>query len=136
MAEVPIQSAADAYQSVLEHVGATRPKRDAVDQRIVEQVRKGTVPGDTKQGIVTDVKQVGGYPEYKGEPVKDTDRDGMPDEWERKNGLDPNDPSDASKDCNGDGYANVEKYINGLDPKTKVDWKNLRNNRDPLKPAR
>jgi pectate lyase len=132
MAEVPVQTAAEAYDAVLKHVGATRPKRDAVDDRIIESVRKGTVPDGTKQGIITDVKQVGGYPQYKGEPVKDTDGDGMPDDWERRHGLDPNDPSDAAKDCNGDGYSNIEKYLNGLDPKKKVDWKDLRNNHDAL----
>jgi pectate lyase len=135
MAELPPQSATDAYDAVLANAGATHPKRDAVDRRIVEQVRKGTALADTKQGIVTDVKQVGGYPEYKGEPVKDTDRDGMPDEWETKHGLDPNDASDAAKDCNGDGYTNIEKYINGLDPAKKIDWKDLRNNRDALRPG-
>src|SRR5262245_20211474 len=81
MAEVPIQPAPEAYDSVLEHVGATRPRRDAVDRRIVEMVRKGTVTDQQRQGIVTDPGQVGGYPEYRGEPVKDSDGDGMPDEW-------------------------------------------------------
>ena len=38
----------------------------------------------------------------------------MPDEWEKANGLNPNDPSDANKDCTGDGYTNIEKYINGI----------------------
>src|SRR5262245_16041937 len=73
MAEVPFETAAEAYDSVLKHVGATLPKRDAVDRRVIEHVRKGTVLDGTKQGIITDVKQVGGYPEYKGEPVKDSD---------------------------------------------------------------
>jgi hypothetical protein len=136
MAPAPLQPAAEAYDAVLEHAGAALPRRDAVDRRIIDQVRKGTVPPGTKQGIVTDVKQVGGYPEYRGEPVKDTDRDGMPDEWERKCGLNPADPSDAAKDCNGDGYTNIEKYINGLDPRARVNWKDLRNNRDPLISAR
>jgi hypothetical protein len=132
MAEVPLQSAAEAYESVLAGAGATLPKRDAVDRRIIEQVRKGTAPAGTKQGIITDVRQVGGYPEYRGEPVKDSDGDGIPDWWELKYGLDPNDPSDAAKDCNGDGYTNIEKYINGLDPTKKVDWTDRRNNRNPL----
>jgi hypothetical protein len=132
MARVPTQTAAEAYESVLQHAGATRPKRDAVDRRILEQVRNGTVTFKARQGIITDVKQVGGYPEYGGEPVKDTDGDGMPDAWERKYGLNPNDPSDAAKDGTGDGYTNIERYINGLDPRTKVDWKDLRNHRDPL----
>ncbi len=136
MAKVPTQTAAEAYDAVLEHAGATRPKRDGVDRRIIEQARKGTVTDESRQGIITDVTQVGGYPEYKGEPVKDTDGDGMPDKWERTYGLNPNDPSDAAKDCNGDGYTNIEKYLNGLDPRTEVDWKDLRNNRDPLMEAR
>jgi pectate lyase len=132
MAEVPLQTASEAYDSVLAHAGATLPKRDAVDRRVIEQVRKGTAPADTKQGIITDVKQVGGYPEYKGDPAKDSDGDGIPDWWELKYGLDPNDPSDAAKDGNGDGYTNIEKYLNGIDPGKKVDWKDPRNNRDPL----
>lgn len=132
MAEIPIQPAREACDVVLEHAGATRPKRDAVDLRIIEQVRKGTAGKESIQGIITDIKQVGGYPAYNGQSRKDTDSDGMPDEWELKNGLNPRDPSDAVKDCNGDGYTNIEKYINGLDPKQKVDWKDLRNNRDPL----
>jgi pectate lyase len=132
MAELPLQSASEAYDAVLAHVGATLPKRDAVDRRIIDQVRNGTATAGAKQGIITDVKQVGGYPEYKGDPIKDTDGDGIPDWWETKYGLNPNDPSDAVKDCNGDGYTNIEKYINGLDPTKKVDWKDLRNNRDPL----
>jgi pectate lyase len=136
MPEVPVQPAAEAFAAVLDGAGATLPRRDAVDRRVVEAVRKGTAGVDTKQGVITDVKQVGGYPEYKGEPVKDADGDGMPDEWERTHGLDPTDPADAAKDCNGDGYTNVEKYLNGLDPGAKVDWKDLRNNRDPRSPAR
>jgi hypothetical protein len=136
MAELRLQTAPEAYDSVLAHAGATLPKRDAVDRRILEQVRKGTVPADTNQGIITDVKQVGGYPEYRGEPWKDSDGDGIPDWWELKYGLDPNDPSDAAKDGNGDGYSNIEKYINGIDPTRKVDWTDLRNNRDPLMTAR
>lgn len=86
-----------------------------------------------KQGIIMDPRQMGGYPEYKGEPRKDTDGDGMPDEWEIANGLNPNDPSDANGDINGDGYTNIEKWINGIPTKVRVDWRNLANNFDTLK---
>jgi len=86
-----------------------------------------------KKGIITDPRQMGGYPEYKGKPYKDSDGDGMPDEWEKKHGLDPNDPSDANKDCTGDGYTNIEKYINGISTTTKTDWTDLKNNHDTLK---
>jgi hypothetical protein len=131
MPELPIQTAAEAYETVLERAGATLPKRDAVDTRIVEAVRKGAAGPDTKQGIITDVKQVGGYPAYRGGRVTDADGDGMPDDWETKHGLNPADSTDAAKDTSGDGYTNIEKYLNGLDPATKTDWKDLRNNRDP-----
>lgn len=148
----PIMSAEEAYKFVLDNVGATFPKRDIVDQRVIEQIRTGKVyyteglnpddfyqfehrrlPADSyKKGIITDIKQVGGYPEYQGTPYVDSDGDGIPDEWEKKYGLDPNDPSDAVKDMNGDGYTNIEKYINGIDPKKKVDWTNPKNNTDTL----
>ena len=85
-----------------------------------------------KLGIITDPAQMGGWPEYKGEPYVDSDNDGMPDEWEKANGLNPNDPSDANQDCTGDGYTNIEKYINGISTKHKVDWTDLKNNYDTL----
>jgi hypothetical protein len=148
----PIMSADAAYNFVLDNAGATFPKRDIVDERIIKQVRTGEVyynkdveneefyqfehrrlPADSyKHGIITDIRQVGGYPEYKGTPVKDSDGDGMPDAWELKYKLNPNDPSDAVKDLNGDGYTNIEKYINGIDPTKKVDWTNTKNNHDTL----
>lgn len=148
----PILSAQEAYDFVLDNVGATLPKRDIVDERVIEQVKTGKVhydkkademefyqfehrrlPADSyKHGIITDIKQVGGYPEYKGTPYKDSDGDGMPDEWEIKYGLNPKDPSDAVKDMNGDGYTNIEKYINGIDPTKKVDWTKPENNNDTL----
>ena len=91
------------------------------------------LPKDSyKLGIITDPRQMGGYPEYKGEPRVDTDGDGMPDDWEIANGLNPNDPSDANGDCTGDGYTNIEKYINGISTKVKVDWTDLNNNYDTL----
>lgn len=148
---VNIMDAKAAYNFVLNNVGATFPKRDAVDARIVKTVQTGKaiyakdapefvspyvkrrLPADSyKQGIITDIRQVGGLPEYKGEPIIDTDSDGMPDAWEKANGLNPNDSSDAVKDCNGDGYTNIEKYINGIDTTKKVDWTNLKNNFDTL----
>ena len=92
------------------------------------------LPNDSyKQGIITDPRQMGGYPEYKAwTPYVDSDMDGMPDEWEQRYGLNPNDPMDANRDYNGDGYTNIEKYINGIDPRTKTDWRDLKNNYDTL----
>ena len=92
------------------------------------------LPKDSyKQGIITDPRQMGGYPEYKSwQPYVDTDRDGMPDEWEQANGLNPNDPSDANGDLTGDGYTNIEKYINAIPTTGRVDWSDLNNNYDTL----
>ena len=92
------------------------------------------LPKDSyKDGVITDPRQMGGYPTYKDwTPRVDTDGDGMPDEWEKANGLNPNDASDANGDCNGDGYTNIEKYINAIPTKGKVDWRNLNNNYDTL----
>ena len=152
MPYMTIMSAQEAYEFVLNNVGANIPKRDAVDERTIKHIRTGQFDYDKnadpatfappqnrrlseesyKQGIITDIVQVGGFPEYKGAPRKDTDGDGMPDEWEIKYKLNPNDPSDASGDINGDGYTNIEKYINGIDPAKKVDWKDLKNNYDTL----
>ena len=152
MPHLTIMPAKDAYKYVLKNAGATIPSRDIVDERIIEEVETGKpyyvegldpnsfyqfehrrLPNDSyKQGIITDISQVGGYPEYKGTPYVDTDGDGMPDAWEKANVLNPNDPSDAVKDCTGDGYTNIEKYINGISTKKKVDWTNLKNNHDTL----
>lgn len=153
MSPVTVMSAKKAYSFVLSNVGATFPKRDAVDERIVNTVKTGIpfyvdnaadyefntpfvkrrLPADSyKQGIITDIRQVGGLPEYKGEPYVDSDGDGMPDAWEVKYGLNPNDPADATQDCNGDGYTNIEKYINGINPNKRIDWANLKNNHDTL----
>lgn len=151
MPYVKVMDTKNAYKWVINNVGATFPKRDAVDQRIVKTVKTGKtyyvkdakefispyvkrrLPADSyKQGIITDPSQVGGLPEYNGTPYIDTDKDGIPDAWEIKYGLNPNDSGDAALDCNGDGYTNIEKYINGIDPTIKVDWKNLDNNHDTL----
>ena len=138
MPELSVMPADEAKDYVLENAGATLPKRDAVDKRITEQVRTGkivvspdVVPPTTqfkhrraaldsyKIGIITDVSQVGGYPEYKGTPYKDGDNDGMPDDWETKNKLNPKDASDAGK-VNGNGYSNIENYLNSVVPVANV----------------
>ncbi|MCP9235270.1 hypothetical protein [Lewinella sp. JB7] len=43
----------------------------------------------------------------------DTDHDGIPDDWENANGLDPNDPDDRNTVAT-DGYTMLEKYLNGI----------------------
>jgi len=129
----PHHSAAAAYESVLKNAGATLPRRDAVDARVIESVRTGKP--QTETGIIKSIDEVGGYPDYsfkKSEVLKDSDRDGMPDKWEILNGLNPNDASDASLDNDKDGYTNIEEYINGTNPNEYFDYRNLGNNIDPL----
>jgi hypothetical protein len=133
IAKLSVMNAQDAYQYVLEHVGAFLPKRDAVDKRVIEDVRTATIttspnaepaakspfikrrlPADSyKKGIISDISQVGGYPEYKGTPYKDSDNDGMPDEYELKHKLNPKDAADASA-YRKDGYTNIEEYLNSI----------------------
>src|SRR5215203_2596697 len=116
---VNIQAATDAYQSVLKEVGAVLPKRDTLDERIISEVKNRT-------GKMIDVQ--GGYPHgsayeqtlnawptlYSLPAAKDSDNDGIPDDWEKKNGLNPNDASDASALKVHKFYTNIEVYINSL----------------------
>jgi hypothetical protein len=140
MPVLTILNAEDAKQYVLANAGATLPKRDAVDTRITEQVRTGKItykegvklpetqfkhrrlPLDSyKIGIITDPSQVGGYPEYKGSPYKDSDNDGMPDDWEKKNGLNPGDAADATQTAKTKtGYTYIEEYLNSVVPVQNV----------------
>ncbi|MCB2377332.1 polysaccharide lyase [Hymenobacter sp. BT635] len=139
MPDITILPTPKAYAYVLENAGATLPKRDPVDTRIVEQVRTGKItykegvklpetqfkhrrlPIDSyKQGIITDISQVGGYPTYAGQPYQDADKDGMPDQYEKKNKLNPNDAADASQVRGKDGYTNIEVYLNSVVPVKEV----------------
>jgi len=135
MPELTIMPTEKAYDYVLENAGATLPKRDPVDTRVIEQVRTGKItykegvtlpttqfkhrrlPIDSyKNGIITDPVQVGGYPTYAGSPYADSDKDGMPDSYEKKHGLDPKNPADASQVKGKDGYTNIENYLNSVVP--------------------
>jgi len=129
----PHQTAEAAFQSVLAKAGATLPKRDAVDARVTEMVRTGKTL--TATGIIKDISEVGGYPVLSYDPKKvpaDKDGDGMADEWEVKNNLDPKNGSDGSIDSDGDGYTNVEEFLNGTNPQEKINYRNLGNNVDTI----
>src|SRR5262249_31243325 len=130
-APVTTHTAQEAYELVLAQSGASLPRRDPVDERVIESVRTGKTK--TKTGIIDTPADVGGYPEYRVDKVpEDSDGDGIPDWWEKKYGLDPNDPSDANKDKNGDGYTNLEKYLSGIDPTKRIDFTKPENNKDLL----
>ena len=104
------QSAAQAYELVLAQAGASL-SRDAVDERVISDVRNRT-------GRLLDSQdEVGGWPLLRTRGVRqDSDRDGMPDAWETAHSLDPADPTDGPQDRNRDGYTNLEEYINSLVP--------------------
>ncbi len=122
------QSAEDAYSAVLQRAGCIYPIRDAVDARIVGEVRDGTATyeGATykekkkvadkskKCGMIDSQQDVGGWPllENKTAPI-DSDHDGMPDSWEKSNGLNMSDASDGRK-VSKNGYTNLENYLNSL----------------------
>ena len=88
--------------------------------------------GVAGNGIITDVSQIGGYPEYKGAPIKDLCADGIPLSWKREYHLDVNDASLAQKDLLGDGYTVMDKYLDGLSPTEKIDWSDPRSNANTL----
>jgi len=133
---VKTHTAREAFTNVLDNVGANFPKSDVVDLHIIADTRNGTAeftgtrgptygdrPSPNFAGIIdtqSDDKSATGstnfpWPEYKTYNIPaDSDHDGIPDDWEKAHGLNPNDPGDANKDLNGDGYSNLEKYLNSL----------------------
>lgn len=118
-APVATQTAKDAYTRVLAEAGATLPHRDPIDQRIVEEVNTGKCKyGDTwgaNTGIIDSQKSVGGWPKLKSLPAPtDTDKDGMPDAWEKKMKLNPKNPEDRNSSSLDKNYTNLEVYLNSL----------------------
>ena len=122
--QVTTHSAAEAYEKVLAYVGASL-YRDEIDARYMEEAKTGTATYKgsitNSPGIIDKVSDVKGYTEANfGTGTRpadfDTDKDGIPDEWEKANGLNPNDASDAltySLDKKG-YYKNIEVYANSL----------------------
>lgn len=112
---------------ILIHGGASLPKRDIIDYRILQEVKKGTasfgsswyneeykLPPNKLNGIIDSQTDVGGWPELKSlPPPEDSDHDGMPDEWELKYGLNPNNYNDRIK-ISSSGYSYIEEYLNSL----------------------
>lgn len=129
IASVTVQLAEEAYHLVMNNVGANFPKRDPIDSRIINEVKTGTATYsgrayakdqnlDTTKiyGIIDSQNEVGGWPILNSLPApEDFDHDGMPDDWELANGLNPNDPNDRNG-TNADGYTMLEVYLNSLVP--------------------
>jgi hypothetical protein len=116
--EINTQSATDAYNTVLENTGASF-KRDTLDARIITDVKNGTgkfidVQGGFPHGTAYE-QTTNAWPTLKQEAAKlDTDKDGLPDDWEKANSLNANDNTDASKLSLHKFYTNIELYINTI----------------------
>ena len=140
-----IETASEAYKSVLSDVGANQPMQDLTDQRVVSETlsRNYTYVG-SKSGIkgeIDDEQDAGGFEDYPEElrPISyDTDYDGLPNWWEDIRGTDPRtrtrDYVETNTDMEGDGYTELERYLDfmaqphvWLAPaaKTVIDVKNL-----------
>lgn len=115
--ESSVVTAEECYDLVLARAGATYPRRDAVDARVVAQLETGT------GFYVNTPDEVGGYPmaESHRQAGFDADRDGLPDEWELEKGLNPADAADSTQIANTTdstqadyGYSWIEIYCNEL----------------------
>ncbi len=108
-APMNLEPAEDAFHAVMKHAGASRV-RDSHDLRIIEQLASL----GTKGAFIANEQDVGGIGTLAGaDAPADSDGDGMPDEWEKANGTDP-DKADANGDADGNGYTNIEDYVNSL----------------------
>lgn len=123
--EVSTHTAANAFAKILLFAGASLD-RDNVDARYMKEAENGTA---TYTGSVTKtagqidvVSDCEGYTEEnfgtgEREAGFDTDGDGIPDAWEKANGLDPNNAEDAALftiDSEKQYYSNLEVYLNSL----------------------
>lgn len=135
-----LQTAEDAYAAVCRGAGASLPRYDEEDTRLLAEVA-GTVEPQfvgsvetTWLGIIDSQKDitflrpdtfvyagdtVTSYPYIglqEGETLlPDSDRDGMPDAWELAHSLNPADPTDGNATTLSSlaGYTNLEYYLNG-----------------------
>ena len=107
---LPILAAAATYEAVLADAGATRPLLDAVDQRILADVKNGTGK------IINHPTEFGGWPTLAaGKPPADRDNDGMPDAWEKEHGLNPDDAEDRNGIRKPGSYTQLEEYLNNIE---------------------
>ncbi|RKN44927.1 Ig-like domain-containing protein [Streptomyces hoynatensis] len=109
--EIEEQSAEAAYEAVLAGAGAVLPRRDAIDARLVADVRAGT------GRMINSQREVGGIvPLAPTEAPRDRDHDGIPDAWEREHGLKQGDAADGAAIDPETGYSNLELYLNSIGP--------------------
>ncbi|UKK54662.1 fibronectin type III domain-containing protein [Prevotella sp. E2-28] len=108
-------TAEEALRWMIDSVGPSLPVRDEVDKYLVDEMKSFGTLGST-DGI-SDEKSLphgGTGVLYPGEKPLDSDGDGIPDEWEIANNLNPNNALDA-KAIAANGYANIENYVFSID---------------------
>lgn len=112
-----LKTAEQALKDVLATAGTVN--RDTIERRIAREAKEKTATfkgglGEVSMGIIDSPWDAEGYPEYKAaEAPADRDEDGMPDQWELDNGLNPDDPEDRNY-CNAEGYTALEVYLASL----------------------
>ncbi len=117
--DVTTHTAQVAYEKVVALAGASL-RRDTQDARIAGEILAGeyTYTGSVteQKGIIDLTSDVGGWPELLSTtPEDDSDGDGIPDVWEKANGLDPDDDTDGAELwSDGSGYTALEVYLHSL----------------------
>lgn len=112
------QSALNAYEEVLKNAGASY-RRDTLDERIINDVKNRTgnfidVQGGFPHGTAYELT-LDAWPALRSLTAPaDNDKDGIPDDWEVKKGLNPADAGDASQHKLDKNFTNIEVYLNSL----------------------
>lgn len=125
------ENADSASLNVLASAGASL-HRDALDNRLVMQIANGT------GNFVNDETEAGGFETRTfTSKITDTDKDGLPDDWENDHGLNANDPTDSTKiikdeESRYNGYTNLEVYLNDL----VGDWDGTNNGSTTIDPVK
>lgn len=109
-----------AYTEVTDKAGASLPRRDVTDTRIVDEVKSKT--GTIKDCVTrTDPSSITncstsnrvvpeGWVSYSsGASPQDSDNDGIPDDWEASHGG-----NISANDIAPSGYTWIEEYVNSL----------------------
>lgn len=111
---ITLQTAEEAFEKTLAKGGCSL-KRDAIDARIVNEVRNGSSSckgsNGSTNGLIDSQTDAGGWPTYSGTKGADSDMDGIPDEWETAHGLNPASSSDGKTKTLVTGHTNLEVYI-------------------------
>lgn len=109
---IPVRPAQEAYQHILDEVGAVLPRRDSADQQLIREVqqRLGPTPAPHLPNQWPRLASATPYP--------DRDLDGMDDRWELLHALNPEDAADRNGDFDGDGYTNLEAFLNQMGRQT------------------